>query len=161
VTVFERYLHNPDATSASRTADGWFRTGDSARLVAPRTFHYLARANDTLRLGGYSCSPAEIETTIEAVSSVDRAQVVGVRDPRSGDDLAVAFVIAKSGAAVSEEDVIAHCRRTLASFKTPERVMVVTSYPMTPSANGDKVRRDELRRMAETILRPNVPTSSL
>ena len=152
-TIFERYLHNPEATAASRTSDGWFRTGDGARIVADRTFQFLSRLVDTLRLGGYSTSPADIETAIEAMPGVHRAQLVGVRDARSGDDLGVAFVIADRDAAITEEEVIAHCKRALAGFKVPKRVVIVGEYPMAPSANGDKVRRDELRVRAGTLLR--------
>ncbi|MEO8076644.1 MAG: AMP-binding protein [Acidobacteriota bacterium] len=151
-TVFQHYLHNPEATAASRTSDGWFHTGDSGRLVADRTFQFLARLTDTLRLGGYSTSPAEVETTIQSMPGVRRAQLVGVRDAHSGDDLGVAFVMADSNAAITEEEVIAHCKRALASFKVPKRVVMVDAYPITPSANGDKVRRDELRARAATHL---------
>ncbi|MET4585842.1 fatty-acyl-CoA synthase [Pseudarthrobacter sp. PvP022] len=154
-TVFPSYLRNDAATAASRTPDGWFRTGDSARLIDDRTFCYLARANDTLRLGGYSVSPADVETTIEELNSVRQAQVVGVRDPRSGDDLGVAFVIAEEGAEVTPDRILAHCAERMASFKIPKRIVIVRSYPSTPSANGDKIRRDQLRLEAAQLLAEN------
>jgi fatty-acyl-CoA synthase len=164
-TLFTHYLHNDDASTASRTADGWFRTGDSATMLDERSFRYLARANDTLRLGGYSVSPADVETAIEELAEVAQAQVVGVRDPRTGDDLGVAFVRAEAGADLTADAVLNHCRSRLASFKWPVRVEVVDAYPCTPSANGDKVRRDVLRTTAEQLLRignssPTEPTDS-
>lgn len=151
-TLFPYYLNNPAATDASRTADGWFRSGDSGRLVSRRTFQYLARTNDTLRLGGYSVSPADVESTIEQLATVKQAQVVGVRDPRSGDDLGVAFVLAQPDAEIDEQAVLEHCRCVLASFKIPKRVVIVDEYPTTPSANGPKVRRDQLRIDAVALL---------
>jgi fatty-acyl-CoA synthase len=151
-TVFPRYLNNAAATASSRTADGWFRTGDSAMLTDTRTFRFLARANDTLRLGGYSVSPADVESTIELLPEVQQAQVVGVRDKRTGDDLGVAFVLPAPEATVDAATVLAHCRAKLASFKVPKQVVVVEAYPTTPSANGDKVRRDQLRIRATALL---------
>jgi fatty-acyl-CoA synthase len=151
-TVFPRYLRNEKATSASQTDDGWFRTGDGGRLIDSRTFSYLARANDTLRLGGYSVSPADVETTIETLAGVLRAQVVGVRDNRTGDDLGVAFVLTDPASPVTAGAILTHCKTNLASFKVPKKVVIVDAYPTTPSANGDKVRRDQLRIRATEIL---------
>ncbi|OPX10797.1 AMP-binding protein [Mycobacterium sp. AT1] len=150
--LFVEYLHNTASTASCRTSDGWFRTGDSAKMLDARTFHYLARANDTLRMGGYTVSPADVESTIEQLDAVAQAQVVGVRDPRSGNDLGVAFVRPRPDAALEVADVVEHCRARLASFKVPVHVEVVESYPTIPSANGDKVRRDVLRDTAERLL---------
>lgn len=153
-SIFGNYLDNPEASQACRTPDGWFRTGDSARMVGDRCFEYLARANDTLRLGGYSVNPADVETTIESMAGVYRAQVVGVRDEQTGDDLGVAFVqpTAEAGDAVDPQTVEAWCRAELASFKVPKRIVIVSEYPTTPSANGDKVRRDVLRERASEVI---------
>ncbi len=150
-TLFIEYLHNPEATAKSRTDDGWFRTGDSGVFLSERRFRYIARANDTLRLGGYSVSPADVESTIEQLVTVRQAQVVGVRDPRTGDDLGVAFVRTVPDAVVEPDDIIEHCRARLASFKVPVHVEIVDTIPTTPSANGDKVRRDVLREFARRL----------
>lgn len=147
-TVFVEYLRNEEATFKAKSDDGWFRTGDSATLLDARSFRYLARANDTLRLGGYSVSPADVESTIEQLPGVAQALVVGVRDGRTGDDSGVAFVKVRDGYDVTSVDVIDHCRSRLASFKVPVHVEIVDGYPTTPSANGDKVRRDKLRELA-------------
>ncbi|MFF2317879.1 AMP-binding protein [Arthrobacter sp. NPDC058097] len=160
-SVFSRYLHNDAATVASRTPDGWFRTGDSARLIDDCTFTYLARANDTLRLGGYSVSPSDVETTLEELDGIRQAQVVGVRDTRSGDDLGVAFVIAEAGSDITPERVLEYCTERMASFKVPKRVVMVNSYPSTPSANGDKIRRDQLRDQATALLAEHPSTQPL
>ena len=153
-TLFIEYLHNPTATAESRTADGWFRTGDSAVLLGERRFRYLARMGDTLRLGGYTVSPADIESTIEQLPAVAQAQVVGVRHPRTGNDRAVAFVRPSPGSLVDADGIKEHCRARLASFKVPVHVEIVDTFPTTPSANGDKVRRDMLRELASHMLEP-------
>lgn len=151
-TVFRRYLNNPEATEAAFDEEGWFCTGDAATLVGPRTFHYLARANDTLRFGGYSVSPADVETAIEEMAGIRQAQVVGIRDERTGDDLGIAYVLCDSGVTLCERDVLNHCKGMLASFKVPKRVVMLEEYPTTPSANGDKIQRNRLREMAEELL---------
>jgi fatty-acyl-CoA synthase len=156
-TLFIEYLRNPAATAESRTADGWFRTGDSAVMLGERRFRYLARIGDTLRLGGYTVSPADIESTIEQLSTVAQAQVVGVRESRTGNDRAVAFVRPTPGSVVEPDDVNEHCRARLAGFKVPVHVEVVDAFPTTPSANGDKVRRDMLRQLATQMLEWRIP----
>lgn len=151
-TLFRHYLNNSEATAKAFDEEGWFRTGDAAEMITPRTFRYLARANDTLRLGGYSVSPADVETAIEEMVGVRQAQVVGVRDTRSGDDLGVAFVLADGSAPLHEQSVLDHCRGKMASFKVPKKVVILDQYPTTPSANGDKVQRNRLRTMAEELM---------
>ena len=151
-TLFIEYLHNPAATAKSRTGDGWFRTGDSGILLGKNRFRYIARADDTLRLGGYSVSPADVESTIEQLPAVAQAQVVGVRVARTGNDRGVAFVRPVPGVVVAPEDVISHCRARLASFKVPVHVEIVDTFPTTPSPNGDKVRRGVLRERARGLI---------
>ncbi|MDH4572850.1 AMP-binding protein [Salinicola acroporae] len=151
-SLFTHYLNNPEATQKAFTEDGWFKTNDAAKLLAESTFEYLSRGNDTLRLGGYSVAFVEIESAIESMSGVKQAQVVGVKDERSGDDIAVAFVLAEGVNTPNASSIITHCKANLASFKVPKHVEIVAQYPTTPSANGDKVRRDSLRQQARDIL---------
>lgn len=151
-SLFTHYLNNPEATQKAFTDDGWFKTKDAARLLGDSTFEYLSRGDDTLRLGGYSVAFVEIESAIESMSGVKQAQVVGVRDQRSGDDIAVAFVLTEGNDTPDAASITSHCQAYLASFKVPKHVEIVAQYPTTPSANGDKIRRDSLRQQASNIL---------
>ncbi|WP_165975468.1 AMP-binding protein [Actinomadura rubrisoli] len=152
-TLFVGYLNDPEATAKSMTEDGWFGTGDVGCTRADgRSFEYRSRLGDAMRLKGYLVNPADIESTLNDHPAVARAHVVSVRDERSGDDLAVAFVRLRDGAAASDEDLIAHCAANLASFKVPARVRVVDDFPTTASANGDKIRKDRLRAEAAWAL---------
>ncbi|WP_084265765.1 citryl-CoA lyase [Actinomadura macra] len=158
-TLFVEYLNNPDATANSRTEDGWFGTGDVGCTRADgRSFEYRSRLGDAMRLKGYLVNPADIESTLNGHPAVAQAHVVSVRDHRSGDDLAVAFVQVREGATASEQDLVAHCRANLASFKVPTRVRVVDDFPTTASANGDKIRKDKLRAKAAWALGIPTPT---
>jgi fatty-acyl-CoA synthase len=144
------YLHQPEATAASRTTDGFFRTGDLGRLEAGRDLVYLARLGDALRLGGFLVGPREIESYLEALPGVAAAQVVGVR--RTEGDVAVGFVVGDGSGPLSEEALLASCRSELARFKVPRRVLVVDEFPTTRSANGDKIQRVRLREAAAAVL---------
>jgi fatty-acyl-CoA synthase len=68
---------------------------------------------------------------------------------------AVAFVILAPGTALDEPAIIAHCRRGLANYKVPLRVLAIDDFPKTPSPNGLKIQRNKLRELAEAeLLRP-------
>jgi fatty-acyl-CoA synthase len=145
-SLFHRYEGNGDATEAAFTADGFFRTGDLARLEAGGGFEFLGRMGDVLRLGGFLVNPAEIEAHLQAHPSVHAAQVVAVGTERGMRP--VAFVILADGHALDEPALIAHCA-PLARYKQPVRCIALAAFPVTPSANGEKIRRAELRQMAE------------
>lgn len=147
-SVFVDYLDDPAATAAARTGEGWYRSGDSGRTHdGGRTFDYLSRLADTLRLRGFLVDPAQIEETLLGHPDVREAQVVGIADTTTGEDRAIAFVV---GAA--DPDVLrAWCRERLAAFKVPERIVVVDDIPVTPSANGDKALKRALRERALTL----------
>jgi fatty-acyl-CoA synthase len=150
-SVLCRHLGNPDATRAAFTDDGWMRTGDVG-VCDPdgRSFTYLARLGDALRLAGFLTDPVEIERRLLAHPGVVAAQVVGVTGPRGGD-VAVAFVVAVAGEYPTEADLIGHCAAGLANYKVPSRVVLVEAFPTVDGANGVKIRKAELREMAQAL----------
>ncbi|SFE33246.1 AMP-binding protein [Blastococcus tunisiensis] len=151
--VTRGYLSNEKANAAAFTADGWYRSNDRGRVLeGGRAFEYQARLADTLRLRGYLVSPGEIEEFLVSAESVAEAQVVGVRDDSTGDDRAVAFVKAAPGSSPDPEQLRAACRESLAGWKIPDVIVLVESYPTTPSANGEKVQKVRLREMAVEAL---------
>ncbi|MBT6275495.1 MAG: AMP-binding protein [Chromatiales bacterium] len=145
-SVFSEYLHNPEATTAVFTADGFMRTGDLARDEGDGAFTYLARMGDSLRLGGFMVGPSEIEAHVERHPSVGVCQVVGV--PGARGTLPVAFVTASPGSTVDEAELRALCSRQLARYKVPVRFFELDKFPITESANGEKIQRVRLREMA-------------
>jgi fatty-acyl-CoA synthase len=151
-SLFDRYDGNPEATAAAFTADGFFRTGDLARLEPDgASFEYLGRMGDVLRLGGFLVNPAEIEEHVQTHPSVHAAQVVAVGTPQGMR--AVAFVILAEGHACDEAALLAYCA-ALARYKQPARFVALDAFPVTESANGVKIRRAELRDMAEAVFTP-------
>lgn len=140
--VMAGYLGDPPPF----TADGFLATGDIVQPAGEGGFTYVARGGDAMRLGGYLVSPREIEAFLEELDGVEAAQVVGVELDNTAH--AVAFAIG----GFDEEAVLERCRAELAHFKVPRRVISLDAFPTTPSANGERVQRAELRRRALTVL---------
>ena len=153
-SLFLRYEDNPEATAAAMTEDGFLRTGDAGRMRADGSFVYEARMGDTLRLAGFLTAPSEIEAHIETHPSVAGCQIVGVATPRG--PRAFAFVRPAEGR-YDERAVLAWCRETMANYKVPVRAAVIDAFPVTYSANGTKIQKAELRRMAEAMEPDAVP----
>ena len=151
-SLMREYVENPAATRETMTDDGFIRSGDLGHLTGDGGFVYLARMGDAMRLGGFLVSPAEIEGHLNEHPAVRGAQVVGVDTERGARP--VAFVTVAAGGGFDEEALREHCGRSLARFKVPGRIFAVDEFPTTKSANGTKIRRAELRRMAEERLAP-------
>ena len=144
------YFNNPEATRATLTDDGYVRSGDLGYLTEDGRFVYQNRMGDALRLAGFLVSPLEIEGFIKEHPAIADAQVVGIEI--AGSPRAVAFVITVEGAEWSEEILIAHCRARMANYKVPVRILAIEEFPVTPSANGNKIQKTHLRALAETLL---------
>jgi fatty-acyl-CoA synthase len=144
--VTRGYYEKPEETAKAFTADGWFRTGDLAvRDAAGRVF-FIGRLREVLRISHFMVAPGEIEDYLQTHPKILQAFVIGVPDPRT-NEAAVAYVIPRPGAVVTEEEIIAHCRGRIASFKVPRHVRVVADVPRTPGPHGDKVQKARLRAL--------------
>jgi fatty-acyl-CoA synthase len=97
-----------------------------------------------LRLRGYLVNPTEIENLIVEQGLVSEVQVVGVPNAATGEEQAVAFVIAEPDDSL-EDRIREYCRDQAASWKVPDAVIALEAFPMTPGANGDKVQKGQLR----------------
>jgi long-chain acyl-CoA synthetase len=118
--VMRGYWHNPEATEAA-FQDGMFRTGDVGYQSADGYFYLLDRIKDMIVTGGENVYCGEVEAAIGEHPAVREAAVFGIPDPVWGE-LVMACVVLKSGMALSADDLIAHCRRSLANFKVPRRI---------------------------------------
>jgi fatty-acyl-CoA synthase len=147
--VMSGYLNNPEATKAAFTDDGWFRTGDLCYSQGER-FVYLSRLKDGLRLRGYLVEPAEIEAFVASHADVLDAQVVGVNRVGVGD-MAVAFVRPRN-ASLKAEELLDWCKKGMANYKVPSRIVVVDDYPRLDGPNGTKILKNKLREMAQQVM---------
>jgi len=143
------YDGDPEATAAAFTADGWFRTGDLARLDGDGGFTFVGRQGDLLRLSGFLVSPLEIEERILELPGIAAAQVVEATSPQGSRP--VAFVVLAPGVSLDEAAVIAHCRAGLAAFKAPVRVVALAEFPNVIGPNGLKIQRARLQDMASAV----------
>ena len=128
---------DPADTAAAFTADGWFRTGDLARLGPDRTVTIAGRVKDIVVRGGENISTKEVEDYLAEYPPVAEAAIVGVPDPVLGERACV-FVVA-SGQAPSLADISAYLiSRDIAKQKVPEHLIIVSELPRTPSGKIQK-----------------------
>jgi fatty-acyl-CoA synthase len=147
VLVSRGYYNKPEETAQAFTADGWFRSGDLGVRTTEGHLIFKGRLREVLRISHHMVAPGEIEAFLMSHPDVDQAFVVGVPDART-NEAAVAYVIAREGARLTEEELQAFCRGRIASFKVPRAVRFVKDVPRTPGPHGDKVQRGRLREQA-------------
>jgi fatty-acyl-CoA synthase len=147
-TLMRGYYNKPEATAAALDAAGWLHTGDMGLIRADGHLRFMGRYKDMLKVGGENVDPMEVEAFLMDHPAISLAAVVGYPDPRLSE-VGVAFVRRETGHRVTEEEVLAHCRGRIASFKIPRHVLFVDDFPMTSSGKIQKVKlRDEaLRRL--------------
>jgi len=138
------YWRDP-AASAAAFEDGWFRTGDLARVDDEGYYWIMGRSKDVIISGGENIYPAELENVLADCPAIAEAAVVGIGDARWGE-AACACVVPRAGASLDEAAVLALFRDRLAKFKHPRRVVFLDSLPK--NALG-KVQKPELRRRLE------------
>jgi fatty-acyl-CoA synthase len=131
------YFNNPEK-SAEAFRDGWLHTGDLGRIDEEGYLYINGRLKDVIVTGGQNVHAGEVEETILRVPGIADCAVVGLRDPLWGEAV-TAVVVPAEGAKVGADIVIAACRRTLAGFKTPKRVILQPDpLPRTPTGKVQK-----------------------
>jgi long-chain acyl-CoA synthetase len=146
--VMKGYLNLPDET-AETLKDGWLYTGDVAKMDESGYFYIVDRKKDMIVASGYNVYPREIEEVLFEHPDVAEAVAIGVADEYRGESVK-AFVVKRSGARATEEDVLAFCKERLAAYKTPKSVEFREELPK--SAVGKLLRRvlvDEERAKTE------------
>jgi fatty-acyl-CoA synthase len=144
--VTRGYYKRPEETARAIDPDGWFHTGDMGVMRPDGHMRFLGRYKDMLKIGGENVDPMEVEAFLMSHAAVDVAAVVGLPDARLAE-VAVAFVQLAPGSALTEREVIEHCRGRVASFKIPRHVAFVDEFPMTSSGKIQKVKlRERARR---------------
>jgi long-chain acyl-CoA synthetase len=136
------YYGQPAATAEAIDARGWLHTGDIAHMQESGHVFVVDRLKDTIITGGYNVYPAEIERVISAHPAVAMVGVGRIADDVKGE-LAAAYVVLRPGMTTAEQDIIEHCRSSLAAYKLPRFVRFVDDLPKTSSG---KIMRRELGR---------------
>jgi acyl-CoA synthetase len=146
-TVFAGYW---DGAGAPFDDDGWYRTGDIFEYAGDRGEYllYVDRAKDLISRGGMKISAAEVEGLLQSCPGVAEVAAIGVADPILGERLC-AVVVPRSSASLTLADLVGFLRqRQVASFKLPERLVLVEELPRNPSG---KVLKRELRERLSPV----------
>jgi acyl-CoA synthetase (AMP-forming)/AMP-acid ligase II len=130
------YWNNAAATAAA-LRDGWMHTGDLGYLDADNFVFVVDRLKDMVISGGENIYSWEVEEALRSHPDVAEVAVVGVPDPEWGEAVK-AFIVAWHGAVPSAEELIAHCRRLIASYKKPRHIEFVVELPRLFNGKVDK-----------------------
>jgi fatty-acyl-CoA synthase len=139
------YYHDPQATAAAIDRDGWLHTGDLAVRQANGYYRITGRIKDMAIRGGENIYPREIEEFLFTHPAIEQAAVVGVPDPKYGEELC-AWVKLKAGSALDAEEVRAYCRSQLAHYTIPRYVKFVDAFPQTVTGKIQKFKIREAMR---------------
>jgi fatty-acyl-CoA synthase len=134
--VVDRYFGQDDAAT---DADGWFDTGDLARIDAAGQLHITGRSKDLIKSGGEWINPVEIETVVGALPEVSLVAVIGRVDPKWGER-PILLVETRDGAAVSDDQLLAPLRGRVAPWWIPDAVVRLANMPLAPTGKIDKMR---------------------
>ena len=149
--VVSEYWQAPEQTAKAFDAQGYYKTGDTFEIAGDRNqfYKYAGRSKDLVIRGGMNISPDEIESLLQGHPKVREVSVVGWPDARLGE-LVCVCVVPKPGETVTLEDLVGYLRddKKVASFKLPERIMLVDELPRNPVG---KVLKRNLREQIQTL----------
>ncbi|MGA8664762.1 MAG: long-chain fatty acid--CoA ligase [Thermoplasmata archaeon] len=148
------YYHQPEET-ALFLKDGWFRTGDVARIDADGYAYIVDRKKDMVNVSGMKVYPREVEEILFQHPGVADVACIGVPDPEHGE-VVKAFVVKKPGATVTEDELREFVRGRIAHFKAPRSVEFRDALPRT---GVQKVLRRVLREQAAASAAAPTPTT--
>jgi long-chain acyl-CoA synthetase len=141
--VMKGYWQKPEANAAAFTADGYFRTGDIGVFDDNGFLKIVDRKKDMIIVSGFNVYPNEVEAVAAACAGVAECACVGKPDEKTGEAVRL-FVAKAAGATLTEDDVIAHCRRKLTAYKVPKEVRFLDALS---KSNVGKILRKDLRAL--------------
>jgi fatty-acyl-CoA synthase len=142
--VMRGYWNDPERTEESIDPAGWMHSGDLATMDDEGYVRIVGRIKDMVIRGGENIYPREIEEFLYTHADIADVQVIGVPDQRYGEEL-MAWIVPRSGATLTEDEVREYCRGQIAHFKIPRYVKFVDSYPLTVTG---KVQKFKMREQA-------------
>jgi fatty-acyl-CoA synthase len=151
-SVMLGYWDEPEKTADAIDADGWMHTGDLAVMREDGYCNIVGRIKDMVIRGGENIYPREIEEFLYTHPDIEDVQVIGVPDPRYGEELCAWVKLRPGSEALDAEAVRAFATGKLAHYKIPRYVMVVDEFPMTVTGKIRKVdmREESARRLGLT-----------
>lgn len=138
------YYRSPEQTAGVVDADGWFNTGDLARLDGPN-LHIVGRTKELIIRSGFNVYPPEVEAVLTSHPAVALCAVVGRAVP--GNEEVVAFVQLRAGAVATAAEILTFASQHLAPYKRPATVFIRTALPAT---SAGKILKHQLAKEAST-----------
>jgi long-chain acyl-CoA synthetase len=135
------YWNRPDAT-AEALVDGWYRSGDAARVDEDGYLYMVDRLKDMIVSGGENVYSIEVEAALAEHPAVAEVAVFGIPDARWGEAVH-AVVVLEPGGGAEPESLLAHCRTRIAGFKVPRSIEIRTE-PL-PKSGAGKLLKNQLR----------------
>ena len=142
-SVMQGYWGDDARTREAIDAEGFMHTGDLATMDEEGYVNIVGRSKDMVIRGGENLYPREIEEFLYRHPRIQDVQVVGVPDQRFGEELC-AWIIAKPGQTLDEDEVRAFCKGKIAHYKVPRYMKFVDAFPMTITGKIQKFKIREL-----------------
>jgi len=130
--IMKGYWNREDANKEAITDDGWFRTGDMAKMDEDGYFFIVDRKKDLIIRGGYNVYPREIEEVLYEHPAIQEAAVVGVPHDELGEEVGAAVVL-KEGESLEADELKSYVKDQVAAYKYPRRVWFVDELPKGPT----------------------------
>ena len=130
--IMKGYWNRPDANKEAIDDDGWFRTGDMAKVDEDGYFFIVDRKKELIIRGGYNVYPREIEEVLYEHPAIQEAAVVGVEDESLGEEVGAAVVL-KQGETLEADEVKSYVKEQVAAYKYPRKVWFVDELPKGPT----------------------------
>jgi long-chain acyl-CoA synthetase len=130
--IMKGYWNRDDANKEAITGDGWFRTGDMAKMDEDGYFFIVDRKKELIIRGGYNVYPREIEEVLYEHPAVQEAAVIGVPHDELGEEVGAAVVL-KDGESVEADELGSYVKEQVAAYKYPRRIWFVDELPKGPT----------------------------
>jgi long-chain acyl-CoA synthetase len=147
--VMKGYWERPEATEVAIDDDGWFRTGDMAKVDEDGYFFIVDRKKDLIIRGGYNVYPREIEEVLYEHPAIQEAAVVGVPDESLGEEVGAAVVLRK-GEALDADEIKSYVKEQVAAYKYPRKIWFEDELPKGPTGKILKREIEVPERVAAT-----------
>ena len=146
--VFTGYWKMPDKTRQDFTEDGFFETGDKGCIDQDGYVSIVGRAKDVVITGGLNVYPKEVELFIDELPGVKESAIIGIPHTDLGE-VVVAVVVQEAGSEAEDKEIISACKKALANFKVPRKVVFVSELPRNTMS---KVQKNILRKNYAELL---------
>jgi len=149
--VMPKYWNDPERTAKAIDEARWIASGDIAVVDEAGYFQIVGRIKDMLIRGGENIFPREIEEFLYTHPKIEEAEVVGVPDPKYGEEVC-AWIKLRKGESATEDEIRAFCEGKIAHFKIPRYIKFVEAFPMTVTG---KVQKYIMREAMAEELNPS------